>query len=49
MVSTLILAKELGYNKLNVLKYADSAEVTGKKVRGIWTVGYASCVINQEK
>ncbi len=47
VVSTLILAKDLGHNKPDVLKYANSADVTGKKIKGIWTVGYASCVIDQ--
>jgi len=49
VVSTLILAKELGHNKLTVLKHTNSAEVTNKKTKGIWTVGYVSCVIDQEK
>ena len=49
VVSTLILAKTLGHNKLKVLTHTNSAEVTGKKAKGIWTVGYASCVIDQEK
>ncbi len=45
VVATLILAKELGYDKLNVLKYTNSSEVTGNKNKGIWTVGYSSSVI----
>ncbi len=49
VVSTLILAKELGHNKLKVLNYTNSAIVTGKKTKGIWTVGYSSCAIDQEK
>lgn len=49
VVSTLLLAKELGHHKLNVLKYTNSALVTGKKVKGIWTVGYVSAAIDQEK
>ena len=49
VVSTLILAKELGHNKLNVLKHTNSAIVTEKKVKGVWTVGYSSCVIDQIK
>jgi AmmeMemoRadiSam system protein B/AmmeMemoRadiSam system protein A len=48
-VTALILAKELGHDKLNVLNYTNSAIVTGKKTKGIWTVGYASCVIDQPK
>jgi len=47
-VSVLILAKELGDKKLEVLKHTNSAEVTGKKTKGSWTVGYVSCVIDQE-
>jgi AmmeMemoRadiSam system protein B/AmmeMemoRadiSam system protein A len=49
VVTTIILAKELGHDKLKVLKYTNSAIVTGKKVKGLWTVGYGSCVIDQEK
>lgn len=49
IVSTLLLAKELGHTKLTVLRHTNSAEVTGKKVKGIWTVGYASCVIDKEE
>ena len=49
VVSGLILAKELGHNKLKVLNYTNSALVTKKLVKGIWTVGYASCAIDQEK
>ncbi|MDI6758169.1 MAG: AmmeMemoRadiSam system protein B [Candidatus Omnitrophota bacterium] len=46
VVTVLILAKELGYQKLEILNHTNSAEVTGKKEKGIWTVGYASCVIS---
>jgi len=46
VVSTLILAKELGHSKLNVLQHTNSCVVTGKMIKGIWTVGYASCVID---
>ena len=46
VVSTIILAKDLGHNKLKVLDYTNSAIVTGKKIKGIWTVGYTSCVID---
>lgn len=49
VVTAIILAKELGHNKIKVLKQTDSAEVTGKKVKGTWTVGYASCAIDQPK
>jgi len=47
VVSTLILARELGHNKLKVLQHTNSSVVTGKMIKGIWTVGYTSCVIDQ--
>ncbi len=47
VVSTLILSKELKENKVKLLKYTNSAEVTGKKVKGVWTVGYASLSISR--
>ena len=48
IVTAVILAKELGHNKVAVLKYTNSAQVTGNKTKGNWTVGYASCVIDSE-
>lgn len=45
-VTALILAKALGYNKAILLKHTNSAEVTGNKKKGIWTVGYSSWVID---
>lgn len=48
-VSALILAKELGHKNLKVLNHTNSANVTGNKTKGTWTVGYASCVIDQIK
>jgi len=49
VVSSIILARGLGHDKLKVLNYTNSAIITGKKVKGVWTVGYASCAIDQEK
>jgi len=49
VVSTLILAKSLGHDKLKVLQYTNSAKVTGQKIKGNWTVGYSSSVIDQPK
>ena len=49
VVSTILLSKELGHNKLIVLKHTNSAKVTGNNTKGTWTVGYSSCVIDQEK
>lgn len=43
------LAKELGHKRIDVLKYTNSAEVTGNKTKGTWTVGYLSCALDQEK
>jgi AmmeMemoRadiSam system protein B/AmmeMemoRadiSam system protein A len=48
-VAALFLAKELGHEKLEVLKYTDSSEVTGKKAKGTWAVGYASCAIDKKE
>lgn len=49
VVATLLLAKDLGHNSLEGLNYTNSAIVTGKKNKGLWTVGYVSCAIDQEK
>ena len=46
VVTALILAKDLGHDKVAVLRHTNSAEVTAKKTKGIWTVGYASCAID---
>jgi len=48
VVVAMLTAKSLGHDKLKVLKYTNSAQVTGRKEKGIWTVGYTSCVIDQE-
>jgi len=48
-VAAIIAAKDSGYNKINVLHHTDSGIVTGKREKGIWTVGYASCVIYKEE
>ncbi|OGX46678.1 MAG: hypothetical protein A3G38_00750 [Omnitrophica WOR_2 bacterium RIFCSPLOWO2_12_FULL_51_8] len=49
VVTALALSKELGHNKLVVLKHTNSAVVTGKMQKGVWTVGYASCAIDKEE
>lgn len=49
VVTTLFLAKELGHNSTEVLNYTNSAQVTGNKIKGDWTVGYTSCAIDKEK
>ncbi|MCM8780691.1 MAG: AmmeMemoRadiSam system protein B [Candidatus Omnitrophica bacterium] len=49
VVVALLLAKELGHNRLEVLKHTNSCLVTKTKTKGIWTVGYASCVIDKKK
>ena len=43
------LAKELGHKRIDVLKYTNSAEVTGNKTKGTWTVGYLSCALDHDK
>lgn len=49
VVAIMILAKESGHHKLNLLNYTNSAIVTGKKTKGIWTVGYSSAMIDQKQ
>jgi len=49
VVTTILLAKLKGHQKLEVLAHTNSAQVTGKKTKGIWTVGYVSCAIDQNK
>ena len=49
VITTLFLAKDLGHNKAVVLNYTNSAVITGNKNQGNWTVGYVSCIIDQEK
>jgi hypothetical protein len=46
VVTTLLVSKGLGNNNLKVLNYTNSAIVTGKKQKGIWTVGYSACAIS---
>ncbi|MFA5090466.1 MAG: AmmeMemoRadiSam system protein B [Candidatus Omnitrophota bacterium] len=45
VVVAILLVKDMGSDKLITLKYTNSAQVTGKKEKGAWTVGYASCAI----
>lgn len=49
VVAAVITAKMMNHNKLIVLRHTNSAEVTGRKIKGLWTVGYLSAVIDQEK
>jgi AmmeMemoRadiSam system protein B/AmmeMemoRadiSam system protein A len=44
-VVALNLAKELGYQKIEVLNHTNSASLTGKLTKGDWTVGYVSCAV----
>ncbi|MFH0855046.1 MAG: AmmeMemoRadiSam system protein B [Candidatus Omnitrophota bacterium] len=45
VVTALILAKSMGYDKAVLLKHTNSAEVTNNMKKGIWTVGYSSWAI----
>jgi AmmeMemoRadiSam system protein A len=47
VVSAMLLAKQLGHRKLTLLRHTNSAEVTQNKTKGAWTVGYATCAIDQ--
>jgi AmmeMemoRadiSam system protein B/AmmeMemoRadiSam system protein A len=46
VVVTLSLAKEMRHNTIKLLAHTNSAEVTGNKVKGTWTVGYCSMAID---
>lgn len=49
VVAAMLTAKELGHNKIKVLKRTNSAQVTGRKIKGLWTVGYVSAVVYGEE
>lgn len=49
VAAAMLTAKGLGHNKLKILSYTNSAEVTGKKIKGLWTVGYVSAVMGAEE
>lgn len=44
----LMLAKDMGCKTVRVLSHTNSAVVTGKKIKGVWTVGYSSCALDKE-
>jgi AmmeMemoRadiSam system protein A len=48
VVVALLTSKSLGHTKLNLLKHTNSAEATGNMQEGLWTVGYASCAIDND-
>ena len=45
VVTGILLAREMGYGKARVLKYTNSAEVTGIRQKGNWTVGYCAVFV----
>jgi len=47
VVAVMLTAKKLGHEKIMVLKHTNSAEATGKKIKGAWTVGYMSAVVDK--
>ncbi len=49
IVIALALAKDKKCQGVEVLSHTNSAIVTGKEVKGEWTVGYASCAITYPK
>jgi hypothetical protein len=46
-VAALIAAKKMGYDNVKILAHTNTALVTGQKVKGMWTVGYASGIIGK--
>ncbi|MDO8749089.1 MAG: AmmeMemoRadiSam system protein B [Candidatus Omnitrophota bacterium] len=49
VVSAILTAQSLGYNQIKFLGHTNSAKVSGKKIKGVWTVGYLSALINKDK
>lgn len=49
VVTMFILAKDMGHDYIKVLDHTNSALVTGNMFKGVWTVGYAACAIDQPK
>ncbi|HQO38751.1 MAG TPA: AmmeMemoRadiSam system protein B [Candidatus Omnitrophota bacterium] len=49
VVTLLELAKSMGHDKALILAQTNSALVTNTMKKGVWTVGYSSVVIDQEK
>jgi len=49
VVSAISLSSYLGYDKPRLIEYTNSSKVTGKMIKGIWTVGYASIVIDSKR
>lgn len=45
VITALLLAKRLGADETKFLKYANSSDITGRKERGNYCVGYLSAVI----
>lgn len=45
VITAMLLAKKLGSDGVEVLKYANSGDITGRKGKGVYCVGYLSAVI----
>lgn len=49
VVAAVLTSQNLGHKKIFILNHTNSANVTGRKTKGLWTVGYVSAAIDQEK
>lgn len=49
VVIALDIAKEMGFDKVEILNQANSAAVTGQNTNGEWAVGYASIAVYNSK
>ena len=49
VVSAMLTAQSSGYHSLKILSYTNSAEVTARKTKGLWIVGYVSAIIGTEQ
>ena len=46
VVSAILTAQSLGHNQIKFLGDTNSAKVSGKKIKGVWAVGYLSALID---
>ena len=49
VVSAINLGRYLSYDKPRLIDYTHSSRVTGKMIKGVWTVGYASMIIDSKR
>lgn len=48
VITSMLVAEQLGYEQVKVLNYTNSVQVTNKKIKGEYCVGYSSVVIYRQ-